>query len=284
MLLYNRAVQISAGPPGGPAGSAVTELRCSFSVEKTVNSKENRIRASIYNLGPNSRSEFEKVGNRIFINAGYLLTGSQTLAIGDISFARTDYTGPDIVTEIEAADAGAALRGKRASVSYKSGTPAKRMVEDLVGLLDVDLPDFDLDLSDSFKTGWSYVGRARDALDQLASRFGFDWSIQNNALQITKTREPSKRQAVLLSPDSGLIGTPEVLDANRDRTEKSKKKELPGLRARSLLNPALIPGDPVIIRSNYLGEGTYRILSVYHQGDTHGTEWYSEVECVETKK
>ena len=306
MLLFDRVIQISVGAAGS-SGLAVSGLRCSFDITKTEESKENKVNFSVWNLSAATRAEFDKIGNRVIISAGYAAGGLQTLAVGDILAAETDFSPPEIKTDVEAADGGKALRTARTSVSYKAGTPAKSIVEELVGKLDVDMPDIPVDLSGAFAYGWSHVGRVRDALDQLARRFGFSWSIQNNALQITETQQPSQRQAVILSADTGLIGTPTPIDDVRSSDEKSRdesssggsaendnsamaklaaalggqKMERPGLRATSLLNPALIPGDPVIIRSRFRGERTYRIKSVRHRGDTHGSEWYSEVECVE---
>lgn len=304
MLLFDRIIQISVGAAGS-SGLAVTGLRCAFDITKTEDSKENKVNFSVWNLSAATRAEFEKIGNRVTIAAGYAAGGLQTLAVGDILAAETDFSPPEIKTDVEAADGGKALRTARTSVSYKSGTPAKSIVEELVGKLDVDMPDIPVDLSGAFASGWSHVGRVRDALDQLARRFGFSWSIQNNALQITKTQQPSQRQAVILSADTGLIGTPTPIDDVRSSDEKSRdettsapasgdtaasllaaalggrKMERPGLRATSLLNPALIPGDPVVIRSRFRGEQTYRIKTVRHRGDTHGGDWYSEVECVE---
>lgn len=283
MLLYDRVVSVTAGPPEGGQGISVNGLRVRFAIDRTEDSKENTVQLVIYNLGESSRASFEKIGNRISISAGYAATGPQLLAIGDIVSAKVDYDHPEIVLQIEAADGGKALRTARANVSYSAGTPAKKMIEDLVGRLGVDLPDIPFDLSESFASGWAFSGRASAALDQLSRRFGFSWSIQNNALQITETRKPSKRQAVLLSASSGMIGSPSPLDDVRGEAEDAKDKEQPGVLVKALLNPALIPGDPVVINSNYRGSQTYRVRRVRHRGDTHGNDWISEVECIEVK-
>lgn len=304
MLLFDRAVEIAVGAAGG-ASTAISGLRCSFEVRKTEDSKENAIRLSVYNPSDATRAALERVANRVTVSAGYAGSGPQLLAIGDILYGETDFSFPDIVTAVEAADGGTALRTKRASVSFAAGTSAKAMVEDLVARLDVDRPEYQVDLEGVFTSGWSFIGKVRDGLDQLAARFGFAWSVQNNALQITKAREPSPRQAVYLSADTGMIGVPALLDDVRSADEKStddekagaapknesalqerlrlRKMEKPGLRVRSLLNPSLIPGDPVLIHSTIRGDKACRILSVTHRGDTHGQDWYSEIECAETQ-
>ncbi|PZQ49760.1 MAG: hypothetical protein DI556_09825 [Rhodovulum sulfidophilum] len=302
MLLYDRVVQVAVGEAGA-TGTAVSGLRCGFQVKKTEDSKENEVRLTVYNASDTTRAALERVANRVTISAGYAASGPQLLAVGDILSGVTDFGMPDLVTSVEAADAGTALRTARASVSYRAGTPARKMVDDLVARLEVDRPEYQIDLEGSFTSGWAFAGKVRDGLDQLAARFGFSWSIQNNALQITKAREPSPRQAVFLSADTGMIGVPSLLDDVRTSDEQSadakkagkapknetalqerlrlRRMEKPGLRVRSLLNPALVPGDPVLIRSLYRGDKACRILNVVHRGDTHSQEWYSEIECVE---
>lgn len=283
MLLYNRVLQIAVGKPRAEA-LAVSELHCSFNIRKTSDSKENDISVAIYNMNPSTRALFETIGNRLVVSAGYMTTGPQLLAIGDILSASTDYTNPDFITTINAADAGKALRTARVSVSYKAGTPAKTMVQELLDKLDIDQPEFPLALTDTFKTGWSFVGKARDGLDQLAKRFGFEWSVQNNTLQLTEAREPSQRQAVYLSQETGMIGTPSPLTDTRKDDEKAKKPEAPGVKVTSLLNPAIIPGDPIVIDSRHLGKKTYRIKEVTHSGDNRGAEWTSTAECIEVNQ
>lgn len=281
MELYNRLFRVSVGEAGS-LGPAFSDLRCTFDIKKSTDSKQNSIAFSVYNLGPSTRTKFETLGNRVLIEAGYAAGGLQTLAVGDIVRAVSSYEHPEIVTKVEAGDGDKALTSKRVSLSYKGGTAAKTMVQEIVDAFDIDQTDIPIDLSGAFKSAWSYVGRARDAMDQLAVRFGFEWSIQNNTLQITPKDKPSQRQAVVLSASSGLIGYPAPLDDMRGESDKSKKKEPPGIRVVSLLNPSIIPGDPIIVDSVLTGRATFKVKAVQHRGDTHAARWETEVECLET--
>lgn len=281
MLLYDRVLAVTVGPPDGSASTTVSGLRVAFDVDKTSGSEANTFTVSLYNLGASNRAAFEKIGNRVTLAAGYAQQGPQVLAVGDIVSAEVEYSNADVVLRVEASDGGKALRAARATVSFSAGTPAKDMVQALAARLNIDMPELPVDLSGSFRNGWAFAGRVRDGLDQLAKRFGFDWSVQNNSLQMTTARQPSKRQAVLLSATSGLIGTPSPIDDVRGQDDKAKDKDQPGLLVRSLLNGALVPGDPLMVSSQYQGEQTYRVRNVRHKGDTHGQDWISEVECVE---
>lgn len=277
-MLYNRLFSVAVGE-GGQAGVAFDNVRCEFRVKKSRDSTANSIEFKVYNLSGATRTKFETVDNRVVLSAGYALTGLQVLAIGDILKASTDYPSPEIVTSVTAGDGAKSLRGTRISSSYEAGVSAKTIVDQIVEKLGVDGSDINFDLSGSFRQGWSYVGRAQDALDKLAARFGFSWSIQNNTLQITQKKGVTERPSVLLTPQTGLIGVPyKVEDA---RTDSDKNREPPGLMVRCLLNPTVLPGDTVEVRSSLVPSGTYRVNSVEHRGDTHGQEWVSEIEVVE---
>lgn len=266
----------------GKEGVVLDSIRISFKVVKTQKPEANDIVLNVYNLQKTTRTKFETTDNRVILKAGYQDVGLSLLAIGDIVKGETEFRSPDVVTSVTAKDGGKALRDARASLSFKPDVPAKNMVEELVKLLGVDNVEIDLDLSGTFPYGWSFYGQAREGLSKLAANFGFDWSIQNNTAQITARREPSKRQAVVLTPQSGMIGSPSRVD--KTGGNQTKAKEPPGLKLKSLLNPALIPGDPVIIEAREYPRATYRITKATHSGDTHGSEWTTDLEVVETKK
>lgn len=275
-MLFNRLAAVSVGK-AGEIGSRLEGVRISFDVTKTDASEPNDIRLSVYNLTAATRSAFETVGNRIVVEAGYESTGLVLLAVGDIVKGSTEYNLPDTVTDVDARDGGKTSRNTRAALTYKPGTQAKIIVGDLVKRLEVDQTEITADLDGAFREAWSFFGNVRDGLDKLAKRFDFDWSIQNNTAQITPRRQPSQRSAVLLSPSTGLIGIPTRLDTTRKDLDKAKEE--PGLSVRSLMNPAILPADPIVIEARDFPSATYRVKNVHHHGDTHGSEWYSDIEA-----
>lgn len=277
-MLYSRIASVAVGA-AGKEGVVLDQLRIAFRVSKSQKPEANDINLTVYNLSPSTRTRFETTDNRVVLKAGYLDQGLSLLAIGDIVKGSTEYNHPDVVTTIEAKDGGKALRDARASLSYKANVPAKNIIQDLVDLLGVDNVEIGPDLSGTFPHGWSFYGQAREGLSKLAANFGFDWSVQNNTVQITEKRKPSGRQAIVLTPQSGLIGSPSRID--KTDSNQTKAKEPPGLKVQCLLNPALIPGDPVVIESRDYPRATYRITKVTHVGDTHGSDWTSTVEVVE---
>ena len=280
-MLYSRIVSVMVGEPGGEA-SVLDAVRVNFNVVKTEDDEPNQFDLEVYNLSKSTRTKFETTDNRVILQAGYASMGLKLLAIGDIVRGSTEFKQPDVITSVDCRDGGRALRDARASLSFEPNVPAKTMVEELVKKLNVDNIEIGFDLSGTFKNGWSFYGSARDGLNKLGACFGFQWSVQNNTLQLTKKRTPSAREAVLLTPSTGMIGSPSRIDKTGNNLTKAKEE--PGLKVKCLLNPALVPGDPVVIESADYPRGTYRIVKVAHIGDTHGNEWSSTLEVVEASK
>lgn len=272
-MLYKRLLTISVGEPG-KEGVILDGIRCSFRIVRTDKPEANTIDLEIYNLAEATRAKFETVNHRIVLETGYETTGMQVLAIGDIVKGHTIVTVPDATTFVSAADGGRSMRDARASVSYKSGTSAKQMVNDLVKMLGVDSVEISIDLEKAFRQGWSYAGPASGAMTKLAAAFGFDWSIQNNTLQITERGQTTGRESLLITPAFGLIGSPTPLDDVGTESTKGKEKREPepGYTVECLLNPAIVPGDPVTIEAR-AGKGRYRVRKVEHSGDAFGNEW-----------
>lgn len=277
-MLYNRALTVAVGPAGGE-GVILSDVRVRFAITRDDTDEPNDIDVSIFNLSAQTRAKFETTDNRLILQAGYTATGLRMLAIGDIVQGITEFNAPDVETRVVAKDGGKALRDARVSVSYEAGVEAKKMVKDLTDTLEVDEVEIGVDLTGAFKYGWSFFGNARDGLNKLAGKFGFQWSIQNNTLQITPKRGVTTREAIYLSASTGMIGSPTRLD--RTQENQTKAKEPPGLRVDCLLNPALLPGDTVVIDSAVFPRASYRIKTVDHRGDTHGPDWTTSLEVID---
>lgn len=280
MLQYNRIYKVEVGAPGSTS-TVLDGIRIEFTSRKDEDTEPNDLDLTLYNLSQNSRVAFETTDNQVILHVGYESTGLQLLAIGDIVTGETEFKSPEVITRVSCRDGGRALRDARSSESFEAGVSAQTILDRLIEKLNVDNIQIDTDLSGTFPFGWSYFGNVREGIDKLARRFNFNWSIQNNTLQIAETRKPTGRQAVLLSPQSGMVGSPTRVD--KVKSNRTDAKEEPGLRVECLLNPALIPGDPVIIESRQYPRGYYRITSVDHNGDTHGDPWTTTIEAVEIR-
>jgi hypothetical protein len=116
----------------------------------------------------------------------------------------------------------------------------------------------------------SYSDKARIVLDKLMAKIGYRWSIQQGVLEITPIDEPlqSSPEAVLLSVDTGMIGSPVLIerqDTDDDPTAKPKAKErkerIIGVRVTSLMNALIKPGHLMQIEAQQTVTSTLGKLS-----------------------
>jgi hypothetical protein len=93
--------------------------------------------------------------------------------------------------------------------------------------------------------------------------------IQNGELVVVPFGEPLDAEAIVLSPSSGLVGSPE-------RAADSDGAMV--LKARSLIVPGLLPRRKVRIKSG-LVDALYVVRKVQYKGDTAAQDWYADMEC-----
>ena len=63
------------------------------------------------------------------------------------------------------------------------------------------------------------------------------------------------------------------------KPKEGEKAKRTGIEVTSLLNAGIRPGRRIQVLSKYL-DAVYKVEKVTHAGDTHGGEWYSQVEAV----
>lgn len=253
-------------------------LRIKFDVEKSNEGKPNPSKVTIYNLAESSRAMFEDVGARIILSAGYqsnygvIFSGNTVRAKQkkkkSIIKEKTQhkYEEVDIVTEIEAADGHNKYRTSYTVRAFPPGTKLSEVVRALGQ--DFGLPvniDFDaIPANAQYAHGHSIGQETRYALDDICKTLDLEWSIQNEVLQIISKNKTTKFGAVLLNPQTGLIGSP-----TRTTT---------GCEFSSLLQPALMPGCSVKLESKFFN-GMYKVQKVNHVGDSHEGDFLSKCEA-----
>lgn len=265
MKLFDRKVEVRIGPPGG-LGRAWSDLRIAFSVERTSAAEPNTAEIQLYNLSDDSIGFIESGGNYVQLLAGY---GSPSLIFsGDVPKrgVKTEWSGNDRITTIEAGDGELAIDESVFNWSFDAGATNHQILERIISEMGVGVGTLDVLPLQTFASGMVFMGRARDALQRVVSKAGASWSIQDGALQILLAGNATPETAVLLSPDSGMVGSPTRTDS--------------GIEAVSLMQPGLRPGRLVQIQSRVI-TGLYRCRKVTHAGDTHGGDFTSSVEAKE---
>lgn len=268
-LLFGREVEVIFGKRG-ENGTSFTELRTAFRVEKTLESKPNKGEVKVYNLSKDSRSKAEQTGNVLILRAGYF-GKLDTIYTGDVAKAKTDLDGSDYCTTFELGDGEQIFKVGRSETSFQAGTDVKKAVESILSQAGAKIGDITGLKPEKLQSSLVLSGNIRKHLDDLAVRQGFEWSIQDDKFQILPKGGATKEEAVLLSPETGLIGIPKNR-FGKDSTER-------GIEFDSLLMGKIKAGRTVIIDSKFF-QGKYRVEKVVHVGDTYGQEWFSRCEAV----
>ena len=272
---FGRVAYADIGPPG-EEGVRLEGLRITFRVEKTTKREPNKHDLRVFNLSEATRARVSRSGNRCFLYAGYRRAGGALLiAVGDVTRVKNQRQGVDRETQIELGDGAGAYRESVASISVSSGGQSGTAIEQLARTTGLPLRDLQDIGGEAFANGFSYVGPTREGLTRVLGAVGADWSIQDGEIQVVRRGRDNGDDAILLSPDSGLIGVPENLDEQDGKLDGAKGA--PGYRIRALLQPRLKPGGVVRVESEDV-EAFLRISSLTHRGDTHSGDFVTEIE------
>ena len=276
---------------GAGDGQERAGLDCAFEVNATVQREPNTASIKIWNLSPEHRRVLESSATlSVRIEAGYL-GATSVLFDGDVRVSESRRRAAlhrqasgrlgrlgqiddlvDVVTEIEAEDGGTAWRTATVQQSFGVETPISTVLAACVDALGIgrgNLADFDATTAfaggdvRTYLEGTVLSGQAHHELDRIVRSAGLTWSVQKGALQLRRGSAALAMTAVVLSPGSGLLGSPSV-GADGYVT------------VISLLNGTLSPGRPVVIRSREV-QGSYAVRRVRHVGDTAGQDWSSEL-------
>lgn len=272
-------------------------LHIGFQIDKDTTKESNKAKLEIYNLSGATRKKIEVPDTEVEIYAGYERAGGAILAFkGTVTYGFTRDAGTNCITTLDLADGTVALRDSYCSLSYAPGTSAKTIIQRCANEMGVPVVYGDeVGELESYKSGFSFIGQAKNALTEICDALGLSWSIQNNILNIILAGGTSTNRGLVFSPQSGLVGVPERIvqaeyksnKSNPKKTQKEKaKKNDPrkkaGWKINTLLVPSVNPADMVKVESKWVS-GWFRVEKVAHRGDYNGTNWGSAMELIEVQ-
>ncbi|WP_238888680.1 phage protein [Achromobacter insuavis] len=294
MARFDRVYRLLVGKPNQKGLEIRQPMRVTFEVSKDAQEDPNDHKIRIYNLAADTRRALEEPGLRCVLYAGYAEEGGPLLmASGSVVYAYTWYELPDVVTELAVKDGYTEVRDTAVSIGLGPGAQASAIIRDVARQMGLPLVMAD-DVPDRrWQQGFSFYGAARTALHKVTQGTGLEWSIQNQQLQVVRRRGTTRRKAVVLAADTGLIGYPErtreaarekarVRDSqtNDDVRLVSARQQRDGWRVTSLLLPTINPGDLVKLESRTV-QAFQRVEAVRHYGDSAGGDWQSELQLVD---
>jgi hypothetical protein len=248
-----------------------------FDVEKSTKREPNKARMEIFNLSKNRRDSLS-TADAIELYAGYVDNFSMIYS-GDIKdiWTTIDVRGGGTRTVIESNDGGLAYRRTRVARTFGDNTTVEEVLRYIVGEMGIgegNLQELE-SVSErtngptSFPNGIVLSGMAYRALDNIIRSRGLRWSVQNGNLQLRRGNRPVRETAVVLSPTSGLIDSPEKDHTKANNRRRGRKATI---SCKSLLIPGLYPGRVVQLESAEL-TGNYQVKRVLYRGSTDGDDW-----------
>lgn len=268
-------------------GLELGDLRIVFATRKGDAETPNSAEIRIYNLSAETCQRMRREFTRIVLQAGY--RGNCGLIFdGSIRQARLGRdNGTDSWLDIVAADGDRAYNFATVNTTLAAGsTPADRVrvCQDALATKGTGTGHV-ADLGGAtLPRGKVMYGMARTHLRETADSTASTWSIQDGKLQLIKKAGYLPGEAVVLTHETGLVGTPEQTND--------------GITVRCLINPALRVGGRIRLDNRSIlaartdlraaatcpprldQDGFYRILKVEFSGDTRGNDWYASMTCV----
>lgn len=263
----NRIVEVRVGLPGAQGTSFAFPLRVEATAEHTSGRLPNKIKVTLYNLSEDSIRKLEVPGTVVQAFAGEDVPG--LLGRGDVAVkgVRTKIAPPNRVTSLEAGDGRRRWRESELSKSWPPNTTLNQILNEAIvafgvprGFVSPRLP-----LTTKFASGYAWLGRVRDLLDDILAPHSAEWTLKDGQIDILMPGDALPGNAVFLSPSTGLVGAAE-------RTSK-------GVNFTSLLNPQIRPGKGIQLDS-FAAKGLFRVSKVSHKVDSRGIIWETKGEAV----
>jgi len=255
------------------------DLRIVFSIEKTLESKENDSTIEIYNVNEDSYKMLQKIDDTYLIqlSVGYGDESKNSIFIGNIENSFYTRDKANWTLTIKGKDGQEIIQNSLINKSYREGFDIKSVLTDMLDSTNVSTKGVfkeakkwileNLTSAKRTQNGLTISGRLIDEVNKLLAEVGASMSIQDNKAQIIYDDSNSKNDIILLSPSSGLIGSP----VNKGKEE--------GIEFKCLLIPLIKPGVLVKIESKSIND-YFRVDKVNFKGDTHGNDWECECEAV----
>lgn len=294
-LCLQRAVKLEVMAP--PFVFTFTDLRIGFDVNLSTNPEPNHAVFTVVNMAATSRDLISGDFKAVRFSAGY---GSEMALIfsGNISGVKHTRESTGWVTEIEALDGHDELKKAHFDKSFSAGTPLQSIVAAVAATLGLPFELGFVPVNNTIMVGTTYSGTVFKILNDLCAQLNLKWSIQSGILYVSDKDAPPlsvMAQYVLLSPDSGLIGSPVVSIAE----DPKETEPIGSIEAVSLLNTQLLPDHPVMIMPtnpmSFAGvklvrtkkqkafsvsaKGMYRIERARFTGSNKDGPFHTEISC-----
>lgn len=271
--LLGRQWQVVLGIPGQPNAYEITDLDVEFRATRSLKPEPNTVELTIFNMNAIQRAGFgmaEK--NTLLLRAGYKGTGVGTIFQGEVRQAFSRKDGVDWRTTVRAGDGGHKIKARIAltfGLQVSTGDALSAIARKMgvkPGNLQHAVSQLKLKgVADLYPMGGAVVGNGWREMQNVARSAGLEVSIQDGALQFLDLGQPMSEQAVLVSPETGMVDSPEINADGR-------------VVVNTLMIPTLKPGVKIDLQSANV-RGGYRVIECEYTGQSRGSDWYIQSTC-----
>jgi hypothetical protein len=267
-------------PSGAAEGLDVSSLDIAFDIRKTLTPKPNVGKITVRNLTREHRAVLETAGRLVVeLHAGYE-EGMSLLYLGEMRAAVTSHHEDTIDTVIQSGDKAGVFAGATIRVPVGAGTTAEEAIRLMARVFsDAGVGAGNLEAEFKRQSGAAAIkrrgvlypvggvlsGNLTSYMTSICTAAGLEWSIQDGLLVVLEKGKALATEAIVLSDNSGLVGSPSVSNKGY-------------VKAKALLNPDIQCGRTVIFDTETTLQGAYRVEKCRYEGDFAGNAWYAIIE------
>ena len=285
MLLFKRFCEIEVGKKGEVGKLFDQRFSADFAIDRTADPKQpDSMTLNLYNVSLSASD----INTDYFctVRAGYE-DAQGVVYSGDIVFASEKIDGVDRVLTLDCGDGYTALKQAQVNKSFRAGTASADIVDEVVNAMKregkIAIEKGKQAIIKLIKgdepAGTTLKSIASDFLRNYLRKNNKTFKVENNELVIYDIGKSDQRKKIILTPKTGLIGSP-TKDV-KEHTEKGKPtQKINVVNFRALIQPGFTPGQIVNISSKHI-DGDYIIERVRIAGETRGSNWYADCLAME---
>ncbi|EIH0451251.1 hypothetical protein DDM21_005035, partial [Escherichia coli] len=205
-----------------------------FSIKKDNNKDPNQAEIVVYNLSDDTVNYINRgIRNNLAVALAVGYEGEELVMIfkGTIQWVSDTFDSVDRKTTLHCLDGGINIAEARTSRSYPKGTKIKRVVTDLVKDLGTTEGNIHVDNDQTLSSATAMCGNTSHYLEHICKSIDHNVSIQDGSVYVTPRSQMSSARSAYISPETGLIGSPEPfhndIKPTKKVTKSSKKAKKP---------------------------------------------------------
>lgn len=292
--MWGRNLRIEFGKRGTLL-KQLDDIGVNFNIEKNSEQQNhNPASIEIYNLTTNSReilAQTKECVVRIYVGYGDDIV---LLYAGDVIKSNSVRESNTWVTKIEGGEGYTSFVSSEVNKTFSAGSSIADVIKYMTstfitlnkGYMD-ELP------SGAIPKAFTASGNTKDVLAKFLRKYDYEFLVNNGEYFVLKkgqTVDPNR--VLLITGESGLVGSPENISVQSKKTKEEKKAireakkadpenyvaPINGIKFKTLINPQIRPGLQIKLESRQIS-GYFKVKKVVFRGSNLTSDWYAEVEA-----